>query len=74
MRTSICLALLWKAGDRHPRTYFSLNTVEDAPFIYRGKYIPNAYDQYVSTLERSVRYAQGESRLNSGISRGVMPA
>jgi hypothetical protein len=22
-----------------------LNMVEDAPFIYRGKYIPDAYDQ-----------------------------
>jgi hypothetical protein len=26
--------------------------VEDAPFIYRGRYIPEAYEQYVSTLER----------------------
>jgi len=41
-----------------------LNTVEDAPFIYRGKYIPDAYDQYVSTLERIGRYVQGETRMD----------
>ena len=41
-----------------------LNTVEDAPFIYRGKYIPDAYDQYVSTLERIGRYIQGETRMD----------
>jgi hypothetical protein len=41
-----------------------LNMVEDAPFIYRGKYIPDAYDQYVSTLERIGRYTHGQTRMD----------
>jgi hypothetical protein len=41
-----------------------LNMVEDAPFIYRGKYIPDAYDQYVSTLERIGRYTHGRTRMD----------
>jgi len=33
-----------------------LNHFEDAPFIYRGNYIPDAYDSYFQTLERIGKY------------------
>jgi len=33
-----------------------LNHIEESPFIYRGNYIPDAYEQYISTLERIGKY------------------
>ena len=29
-----------------------LNRIEESPFIYRGNFIPDAFKQYISTLER----------------------
>jgi len=37
-----------------------LNQIEDAPFTYRGNYIPDAYKQYVASLERIGKYNDGE--------------
>ncbi len=37
-----------------------LNRIEDAPFVYKGNYIPDAFAQYVSTLERIGKYSDGE--------------
>jgi len=33
-----------------------LNHIEPAPFVYRGKYIPDAYKPYIKTLERIGKY------------------
>jgi len=41
-----------------------LNKLEDAPFIYRGKYIPDAYKQYIKTLERIGKFSDGENRID----------
>jgi len=41
-----------------------LNKIEDAPFIYRGKYIPDAYKQYIKTLERVGKFSDGENRID----------
>jgi len=39
----------WGGARYYPMAFTEnlLNTVEDAPFTYRGKYIPDAYDQFV---------------------------
>jgi hypothetical protein len=39
-----------------------LNHFEDAPFIYRGNYIPDAYDPYIQTLERIGKYQDPEGK------------
>lgn len=41
-----------------------LNDVEDAPFIYRGNFIPDAYEQYITTLERIGKYNDGEHEID----------
>lgn len=37
-----------------------LDHIVDAPFIYRGSYIPDAYKPYIRTLERIGKYEDGE--------------
>ncbi len=39
-----------------------LNRIDDAPFIYQGNYIPDAYKQYIKTLERIGKFSNGENR------------
>jgi hypothetical protein len=41
-----------------------LNHIEDAPFTYQGKYIPEAYRQYIKTLERIGKFSDGEHTLD----------
>ncbi|MFQ5680553.1 MAG: Eco57I restriction-modification methylase domain-containing protein [Candidatus Omnitrophota bacterium] len=41
-----------------------LNDVEEASFIYRGNFIPDAYEQYVNTLERVGKYSDGEHKID----------
>jgi len=39
-----------------------LNHFEDAPFIYRGNFIPDAYKPYIKTLERIGKYQDEEDK------------
>ena len=41
-----------------------LNKIEYAPFTYQGKYIPDAYKQYIKTLERIGKYNDGENSID----------
>jgi len=41
-----------------------LNRIDDAPFIYQGNYIPDAYKQYIKTLERIGKYSDGENNID----------
>jgi len=41
-----------------------LNHIEEAPFTYQGQYIPEAYRQYISTLERIGKFNDGENRID----------
>ena len=41
-----------------------LNRIDDAPFIYRGNYIPDAYKQYIKKLERIGKFSDGENRID----------
>lgn len=41
-----------------------LNTIEEAPFSYKGNFIPDAYEQYISTLERIGKYSDGEYKID----------
>ncbi|MDO8602596.1 MAG: hypothetical protein Q7O04_01960, partial [Candidatus Omnitrophota bacterium] len=41
-----------------------LNDVEGATFIYKGNYIPDAYEQYINTLERIGKYTDGEHKID----------
>jgi len=41
-----------------------LNSIEEKPFIYRGNFIPDAYEQYISTLERIGKYSDGENEID----------
>jgi len=41
-----------------------LNRVDDAPFIYQGNYILDAYKQYIKRLERIGKYSDGGNRIN----------
>ncbi len=41
-----------------------LNHIEDAPFTYQGKYIPEKFRQYIKTLERIGKYNDGEHTLD----------
>lgn len=41
-----------------------LNDVEEATFIYKGNYIPDAYKQYINTLERIGKYTDGEHKID----------
>jgi len=37
-----------------------LNKIQDSSFVYRGNYIPEAYRQYINTVERIGKYSDGE--------------
>ena len=41
-----------------------MNKIDDAPFTYRGNYIPEAYRQYIKTLERIGKYIDGENSID----------
>jgi len=41
-----------------------LNEIDDAPFTYQGNYIPDAYKQYIRTLERIGKFGDGENRID----------
>jgi len=41
-----------------------LNRVDDAPFTYQGNYIPDAYKQYIKTLERIGKFSDGENNVD----------
>jgi len=41
-----------------------LNRVDDVPFIYQGNYIPDAYKQYIKTLERIGKFSDGENNID----------
>jgi Eco57I restriction-modification methylase/TaqI-like C-terminal specificity domain len=38
-----------------------LNMIDEAPFTYQGNYIPDAYKQYIKTLERIGKFSDGEN-------------
>jgi hypothetical protein len=38
--------------------------MEDAAFAYQGNYIPQAYKQYIKTLERIGKYGDGENNID----------
>jgi len=40
-----------------------LNRIDDAPFTYQGKYIPDAYKR-IKTLERIGKYRDGENSID----------
>ena len=39
-----------------------LNHIEPAPFIYRGNFIPDAYESYIKTLERIGKYQDRDDK------------
>ena len=41
-----------------------LNEVEEASFVYKGNYIPDAYEQYITALERIGKYSDGEHKID----------
>ena len=41
-----------------------LNWIDDAPFTYQGNYIPDAYKQYIKTLERIGKFSDGENSID----------
>ena len=41
-----------------------LNRIEDSPFTYQGNYIPDAYKQYIKTLERIGKFSDGENNID----------
>jgi len=41
-----------------------LNRIEESSFIYKGNLIPDAFDQYISTLERIGKYTDGENEID----------
>ena len=41
-----------------------LNRCEDAPFTYKGQFIPNAYRPYISALERISKFSDGEQTID----------
>jgi len=41
-----------------------LSRVEEAPFAYHGQFIPEAYRQYISILERIGKFNDGENRID----------
>lgn len=41
-----------------------LNEIEDAPFSYKGNYIPDAFKQYICSLERIGKYTDGKNRID----------
>lgn len=41
-----------------------LNNIEESTFTYKGNYIPDAYKQYISTLERVGKYTDGQNKID----------
>lgn len=41
-----------------------LTRTEEAPFTYQGQFIPDAYKAYISSLERIVKFNDGENRID----------
>jgi hypothetical protein len=41
-----------------------LNRIDDTPFTYQGNYIPDAYKQYIKTLERIGKFSDGENTID----------
>ncbi|MBA7525287.1 hypothetical protein ES705_17438 [subsurface metagenome] len=41
-----------------------LNRIDEAPFIYQGNYIPDAYKQYIKKLERIGKFGDGENNID----------
>ncbi|MBA7537360.1 hypothetical protein ES705_29627 [subsurface metagenome] len=41
-----------------------LNRIDDAPYTYQGIYIPDAYKQYIKTLERIGKFSDGENSID----------
>lgn len=41
-----------------------LNHYNKATFVYRGNFIPDAYEKYISTLERVGKYTDGEHKVD----------
>ena len=41
-----------------------LNQIVDAPFTNQGNYIPDAYKQYITTLERIGKYSEGDHKID----------
>lgn len=41
-----------------------LNKIEESTFTYRGNFIPDAFEQYISTLERIGKYTDGENEID----------
>ena len=41
-----------------------VNHIEEAPFIYRGNYIPDAFEQHITSLERIGKYSASEYKLD----------
>ena len=41
-----------------------LNHIEEAPFVYRGNFIPDAYAKFISILERVGKYGDGENNID----------
>ena len=41
-----------------------LNRIDEAPFTYRGNYIPDAYKQYIKKLERIGKFSDGENNID----------
>jgi len=41
-----------------------LNRIDDAHFTYQGNYIPDAYKQYIKTLERIGKFSDGENNID----------
>ena len=41
-----------------------LNKTEESTFTYRGNFIPDAFEQYIGTLERIGKYIDGENEID----------
>ncbi|MFQ5963806.1 MAG: Eco57I restriction-modification methylase domain-containing protein [Candidatus Scalinduaceae bacterium] len=41
-----------------------LNRIDGSPFTYKGNYIPDAYKQYIRTLERIGKFSDGENSID----------
>src|SRR3990170_461464 len=41
-----------------------LNSIDEAPFTYQGQYIPDAYEPYISVLERIGKFNDGEHKVD----------
>src|SRR3990172_826688 len=53
--------------DKARLTYFIknlLNRIDEVTFTYQGNYIPDAYRQYIKTLERIGKFSDGENSVD----------